>query len=145
MRDICHYTFVKTHRMCPLKRCTTWELWIKFYLGQKEDFRPGASQIALRDCSKVAVGESQYWWRGSSILWSTHFTKGFLLIMRIWCHHEGIYLVLLWMWGDARTEIIKSVPKNIQLSKDQSHQILWSTECLPPPWTLSGGVEGLQL
>ena len=39
-----------------------------------------ASQIALRDCSKAAVGEVQYirfWWRGSSTSWSTHFTKGF--------------------------------------------------------------------
>ena len=34
---------------------------------------------------------------------------------------------------DARIEIIKSVPKNIQLSKDLSHQIPWSTECLTPP------------
>ena len=54
-----------------------------------------ASQIALRDCSEVSVGESQFiywfWWRGSSIPCSTHFIKGFLLVMRIWCHHEGIY------------------------------------------------------
>ena len=52
-----------------------------------------ASQIALRDCSKAAVGESQYirfWWRRSSIPLSTHFTKGFLLVMKLWCHHEGI-------------------------------------------------------
>ena len=54
-----------------------------------------ASQIALRECSKAAVGEGQYirfWWRGSSIPWSPHFTKDFLLllVMRIWCNHEGI-------------------------------------------------------
>ena len=30
-------------------------------------------------------------------------------------------------------EIIKSVPKNIQLSKDLSHQTPWSTEGLTPP------------
>ena len=35
--------------------------------------------------------------------------------------------------GDARIEIIKSVPKNIQISKDLSHQIPWRTECLTPP------------
>ena len=34
--------------------------------------------------------------------------------------------------GNTRIEIIKSVPENIQLSKDLSHQILWSTECLTP-------------
>ena len=42
-------------------------------------------------------------------------------------------------------EIIKSVPKNIQLSKDLSHQIFWSTERLAPPLSPSGGVEGQQL
>ena len=53
-----------------------------------------ASQIALRDCSKAAVGEGhcvRFWWRGTSIPLGTHFIKGFLLVMRIWCHHEGIY------------------------------------------------------
>ena len=52
-----------------------------------------ASQIALRDCSKATVRKNQYikfWWGGSSIPWSTQFTKDFLLFMRIWCHHEGI-------------------------------------------------------
>ena len=33
---------------------------IKFYLEQNEDCSPGGSISALRDCSKVAVGESQY-------------------------------------------------------------------------------------
>ena len=42
-------------------------------------------------------------------------------------------------------EIIKSVPKNIQLSKDLSHQISWSTERLTPPLSPSVGVEGQQL
>ena len=67
------------------KRCTTWELWVKFYLGQNKDCSLGGS-LSDRDCSKVAVGESQYirfWWRRRSIPWSTHFTQGFLLIMRI--------------------------------------------------------------
>ena len=35
--------------------------------------------------------------------------------------------------GDARIQIIKSVPKNLQLSKGLSHQIPWSTERLTPP------------
>ena len=47
--------------------------------------------------------------------------------------------------GDARTETLKSVPKNLQLSKDLSHQISWSTECLTPPWTPSADVEDQQL
>ena len=52
-----------------------------------------APQIALRDCSKEAVGEGQYirfWWRGSSMQWSTYFTICFPLVMRSWCHREGI-------------------------------------------------------
>ena len=32
--------------------------------------------------------------------------------------------------GDARTGIMKSVPENIQLSKDQCHQFLWHRKCL---------------
>ena len=35
-------------------------------------------------------------------------------------------LVLLWIGGAARIKIIKSVPKNIQLSTDQSYQSPWS-------------------
>ena len=38
--------------------------------------------------------------------------------------------------------IMKSVPENIQLSKDLSHQIPGSTEYLTPPSAPSGGVEG---
>ena len=30
-------------------------------------------------------------------------------------------------------KVIKSIPNNIRLSKDLSHQIPWSTECLSPP------------
>ena len=33
----------KFHRKCWLKRHRMWELWVEFYLGQIEDFRPGAS------------------------------------------------------------------------------------------------------
>ena len=98
-----------------------------------------ASQIALRDCSKVPVGESQYIrfsWKGNSIPWRTFYKRFF-------ASHEDLMspwrdLVLLYIWEDARIEIIKSVPKNIQLSKDLSHQIPWSTECLTPPWSLRG-------
>ena len=47
-------------------------------------------------------------------------------------------LVLLSIWGDTRIQIVKSVPKNLPLSKGLSHQIPWSTEGLPPRWTPSG-------
>ena len=74
---------VKITWLCRLKkkRCTAWELWVSFIWGKmKTVAQEAAPQIALRDCSKAAVGASQYtrfWWRESSIPWSTHFTKGF--------------------------------------------------------------------
>ena len=34
------------------------------------------------------------------------------------------------IWRDERIGIMKSVPENIQLSKDLFHQFPWSTECL---------------
>ena len=76
------------------KRCTTWELQAKFYLGQNEDCSPGGS---ISDSSERLLqsgngGRSIYkvLVKGSSVPWSTHFTKGFLLVMRIWCHHKGV-------------------------------------------------------
>ena len=53
---------------CRLKRRTTWELRVKFHLGQNEDCSPGGSTSdSSGDCSKEVVGEGQYigfWWRG---------------------------------------------------------------------------------
>ena len=64
-------------------------IWVKMRMTAWET----APQIALRDCSKQAAGEGRcirFWWRKSSVQSSTYFTKGFLLIMRSWCCHEGI-------------------------------------------------------
>ena len=76
------------------KRFTTLELWVKFYLGQNEDCSLGSSitDHSERLLQRGSGGRSilRFWWRGSSIPLSTHFTKGFLLVMRIWCHHKGI-------------------------------------------------------
>ena len=68
---------------------TEWLNWLIDWTTAQET----APQIALRDCSKEAVREGQYirfWWRGSSMQWSTYFTIGFPLVMRSWCHREGI-------------------------------------------------------
>ena len=75
------------------KRSTTWELWVKFYLGQNENCSLGGS---ISDSSERLLqsssGESQYkvFVKGEFNTISTYFTKGFLLVRRIWCHHEGI-------------------------------------------------------
>ena len=44
-----------------------------------------------------------------------------------------------------RIGIIKSVPENIRLSKDLSHQIPWSTQSSLHPELPQGGAEGQQL
>ena len=55
-----YVTTGKTIALVCLLKSTTWELRVKFYLGQNEDSASeAASQIALRDCSKAAAGESQ--------------------------------------------------------------------------------------
>ena len=62
-----------------LESCKLSFTWGKMRTAAQE----AASQIALRDCSKVAEGEGQYirfWWRRSSIPWSTHFYKRFFVI-----------------------------------------------------------------
>ena len=86
--------WTEEHGRWRLKICITWELRIKFYLGQNGACSLGDS---ISDISERLLqsdkGEEQYirlWWRGSSVLLNTHFTKGFLLVMKIWCHHEGI-------------------------------------------------------
>ena len=73
------------------KRCITWEWWVKFYLGQNEDWSPGGSisHSSERLLQSGSGGKSKYKVL-VKIPWSTQFTKGFLLVMRIWCHHEGI-------------------------------------------------------
>ena len=37
-----HVGFSSPTRGCWLKRCTIWEFWVKFYLGQNQDCSPGA-------------------------------------------------------------------------------------------------------
>ena len=73
----------------PSESCELGFIWGKMRTAARET----APRIALRDCSEKTVGEGQYrrfWLRGSSAQSSAYFTKGFLLVMRGWCHHEGI-------------------------------------------------------
>ena len=64
-----------------LERCELNFIWGKMRTAAWET----ASQVALRDFSKEALGEGQYmkfWWRESSMQSSAYFTKGFLLVTR---------------------------------------------------------------
>ena len=82
---------------CWLKiKCTTWELWVKFYLGQNEGCSPrgSISDSSERLLRGVSGGKSiciLILVKGEFNTMQHSFLKGFLLVMRIWCHHEGIY------------------------------------------------------
>ena len=74
------------------KSCELNFLWGKMRTAAWET----APQIALIECFKEAVEEGQYkrFCKGSSVLSSINFIKGFLLVKRSWCHHEGIFVVV---------------------------------------------------
>ena len=82
--------------LCQLKRGTTWELWVKFYLGQNEDCSQGDSTLDSPErLLQRGVGQGQYirfWWSGSPVQSSTYVTK-FLLVRRSWCHRKGILVI----------------------------------------------------
>ena len=110
-----------------LESCKLSFIWGKMRTAAQE----AVPQIALRDCSEEAVWEGRYnwfWWSWSSMQSSTYF------IMFSASHEELMSpwrdLVLFQIWGNAKIGTMKSVPENIQLSKDLFHQFPWSTEWL---------------
>ena len=62
------------------KRCTTWELRVKFYLGQNEDCSPGGS---ISDRSERLLQSSSGRKRFGEGGVQYYSTKDFLLVMRI--------------------------------------------------------------
>ena len=75
-------------------RCTSWELWVKFYLGQNEGHSLGGS---ISDSSERVLqsgngGKSIYkvLVKGEYNAMKHSFYKRFLLVMGIWGHHLGI-------------------------------------------------------
>ena len=134
---------------CRLKkRCKTWEFGVKFYLGQNEDCSPGGSvsDSCERRLQSSSGGRSLYkvLVKGEfNIMKHSVYKRFFVVSKNLMSGRRN--LVPLYIWGDARMEIIKSVPKNVQPSEDLSHRLPWSTECLTPPWTPSGAVDGQQL
>ena len=55
------YENLCTNQLLTEKKCTMWELWVKFYWGQNEDYSPGDS---ILDSSEKLLqrgrGEGQY-------------------------------------------------------------------------------------
>ena len=89
-------------KACPGKTLLTkidahLESWqVKFSLGQNEDCSPGGStsDSSERQLQRGSWGRSIYKISlkggGCSVQLSVYFTRGFLLVTRSWCHHEGI-------------------------------------------------------
>ena len=82
-------------RVSTKKRCITWVWQVMLYLGQNEGFCPGDSTSdGSEELLREVLREGQhirFWWRGTLVQSSTWFTRGFLLGMRRWCHHEGCF------------------------------------------------------
>ena len=68
-------------------QCESWEL--SFIWGKMKTTTSDNCEELLQ---RSHGGRSRYkiWWRQSSMQSSTYFTRGFLLVTRSWCHHEGI-------------------------------------------------------
>ena len=73
----------RTH--VDLKKCTTWELWVKFYSGQSEscsprDIIPGSSEKLLQRSREEGHYTCDFWWRGNTgnqALFFFFFAEGF--------------------------------------------------------------------
>ena len=69
------------------ERCELSFIWGKMRTAAQETAPQITQKLLQRDSGGRSVW---FWWRGSSVQSSTYFTKGFLLVTRSWCHHEGI-------------------------------------------------------
>ena len=81
-------TPLSTKKDVQLKSCELSFIWGKMRTAAREV----ASQIALRDCSKQAVGKVNIkgFGEGGVNTMKHSFYKRVLSVMRIWPHHEGI-------------------------------------------------------
>ena len=116
-----------TWKLLTLKKCTIWELRVKFYLGQNEDYSVGDS---LSDSSEkllqsggresnvsiyVILVKGKYMQSSTFLNYYFFFFFGrrFLLVKRQASPWRN--LVLFSIWGDTRVRLIKSAPENICL------------------------------
>ena len=77
-------SFTGCHNCCLKNECRLGFVWCKMKTAAPET----AAQLALRNCTKMVVGEGQYmwfWWREISVQSGAYFTNGFQLVMRSWC------------------------------------------------------------
>ena len=96
------------------KNCIAWELWVKFYLGQNEDYSLGNS---VSDRSEEMLwrargggarsGYMWFWWRGIYTVRDTFWQRLAASPEKVTASHEEqmsplIILVFIYMWEDAR-------------------------------------------
>ena len=128
------------------KKIWTWELWVKFYLGQNEDYSPGDS---LSDSSEEVL------WRGRGKVGVIYdFSEGAMSSYThiLHSHEEQMSpLMILVLFQDVRRCKKLSSYSLLKISnylKAYSASFSQSTECLLPdlhPELLSGCVEGQRL
>ena len=131
-----------------LKKCTTWELWVKFYLKQIEDNSLGNSisdssekmrQRSTKEVSIYVILVKREYVHQAHIF----FCRRFLLVLRSRHHHEG----LLCFSGYEEIQELGSHNWFLKISKDLktcSASFSQTTECLIfalYPELLSGGVD----
>ena len=127
------------------KRCTVWELLVKFYLGQNEDCSPGNTTSESSERLLQGGREGQYicnFGEGGVHSINTYLTRDFLVVTRSWCHLEGFSAFLDMRCKDWAHEIHSWKYQ----CKDLFHQFSWSIKCISlHPELPSGCVESQQL
>ena len=103
-------------RLCRLKRCTMWELWVKFCLRLNEDCSLGDS---TSDSSERLIQSGNGGWSVYKILLKREFSAiKCLFYERFSASHKELmspwrgFSAFLDMRRDARIWIVKSVPEN---------------------------------
>ena len=111
------------------KKCTTWEFQVKFCGGQNEDCSPGDS---TSDSSEKLLQRGRWGKINIYVILvkgrscnQAHIFVGFASHEKQMSPQRN--LVLFQIWGDARTGLIISAPKNILLKTCQFPE---GTECL---------------
>ena len=99
--------------MSTKKRCTTLELWVKFYLGQNEDCSPGGS---ISDSSErlLQIGS------GGKIIYKV-LVKGEFSTMK----HSFYKKAFCWSWGSDITMKGFSASLDMRRCKDWDHKNLF--------------------
>ena len=118
------------------KRCSTWELRVKLYLGQNEVYSPGGSTAdsSERLLQRGSGGSliNKILGKGEFNATKHSFYKRFSASREeLTSPWRDLVFFLDMSWC---TDWDHEIGSWRYLTKDLSHQITWSTECLTPLW-----------